>query len=180
MMCRKFCLPERSAVSEWCTTIGLPEKSGSMRRTKPIADILGGHGLAAQPHLIQQGQKAGPVRMLQQVQARLDQSAVLAGQGHHVRHGAHGGKVAAVIQHLLGRAAVQRGTELEGHTCAAQALEGAGTGRSTLCTGSLRTNICSTTSPASRRLLTLCLLRVFANHKHLTRATSSNQLDIRL
>ena len=91
-----------------------------------IADILGGHGLAAQPHLIQQGQKAGPVRVLQQVQARFDQGAVLAGQGHHVRHGAHGGKVAAVIQHLLGRAAVQRGTELEGHTCAAQALEGAG------------------------------------------------------
>ena len=70
-----------------------------------IADILGGHGLAAQPHLIQQGQKAGPVRVLQQVQARLDQGAVLAGQGHHVCHGAHGGKVAAVIQHLLGRAA---------------------------------------------------------------------------
>ena len=33
-----------------------------------IADILGGHGLAAQPHLIQQGQKAGPVGVLQQVQ----------------------------------------------------------------------------------------------------------------
>ena len=60
------------------------------------------------------------------MQARFDQGAVLAGQGHHVCHSAHGGKVAAVVQHLLRRAAVQRGTELERHACAAQALEGTG------------------------------------------------------
>ena len=60
------------------------------------------------------------------MQARFDQGAILTGQGHHVCHGAHCGEVAAVVQHLLRRAAIQRSTELKSHACAAQALEGAG------------------------------------------------------
>ena len=36
MMSRGFCLLKLSVVSEWYITIGLTEKSGSMRRTKPM------------------------------------------------------------------------------------------------------------------------------------------------
>ena len=45
-----------------------------------IADILGGHGLAAQPHLIQQGQKAGGSERAE-AQAALTESAVLPVRG---------------------------------------------------------------------------------------------------
>ena len=88
-----------------------------------IADVLGRDGPARQTDFFQQGRKARPVGLLQQFQARLDEGAVLAGQRHDVRHGAHGGQVAAVVQHLFRRAAVQRRTEFEGHPRAAQALE---------------------------------------------------------
>ena len=62
---------------------------------------------------------------MQLPQPGLDKGAVLPHQRHHVRHSTHGGKVAAVIQHFLRRAAVQRGTKFEGHARAAQTLEGA-------------------------------------------------------
>ena len=62
---------------------------------------------------------------MQLPQPGLDKGAVLPHQRHHVRHSAHGGKVAAVIQHFLRWAAVQRSAELEGYACAAQPLEGA-------------------------------------------------------
>ena len=62
---------------------------------------------------------------MQLPQPSLDKGAVLPHQRHHIRHRAHGGKVAAVIQHLLRRTAVQRSAKLEGYTRAAQTLEGA-------------------------------------------------------
>ena len=62
---------------------------------------------------------------MQLPQPGLDKGAVLPHQRHHVCHRTHGGKVAAVIQHLLRRTAVQRGTKLEGYARAAQTLEGA-------------------------------------------------------
>ena len=62
---------------------------------------------------------------MQLPQPGLDKGAVLPYQRHHVRHRAHSGKVAAVIQHFLRRTAVQRGAELEGYARTAQTLEGA-------------------------------------------------------
>ena len=62
---------------------------------------------------------------MQLPQPGLDKGAVLPHQRHHVCHSAHCGKVAAVIQHLLRRTAVQRGAELERYARAAQTLEGA-------------------------------------------------------
>ena len=91
-----------------------------------IADVLGRDGLARQAHLVQQGDKARAVGLLQLPQARFYQGAVLARQGHHIGHGAHSGQIAAVFQHLLRGAAVQRCAELKGYARAAQALEGAG------------------------------------------------------
>ena len=91
-----------------------------------ITDVLGGHRLFGQPHFFQQSFQAGAVGVLQLPQTGLDQGAVLAGQRHHIRHGAHGGQIAAVVQHLFRRAAVQRGTQLERHAGAAQPLEGTG------------------------------------------------------
>ena len=91
-----------------------------------VADILRCDGFSGKAHFFQQGFHAGAVGLLQLPQAGLDQGAVLSGQGHHVRHGAHSGQVAAVIQHFLRGAVVQRGAQLKGHACAAQPFEGAG------------------------------------------------------
>ena len=90
-----------------------------------VADILGGDGLARKADFLQKRPKAGAVGLLQLPQPGLDKGAVLPYQRHHVRHSAHSGKVAAVIQHFLRRATVQRGTKLERHARAAQTLEGA-------------------------------------------------------
>ena len=90
-----------------------------------IADVLRRHRPARKPHLFQQGAEAGPVGVLELAQTGFDDGAVLAGQGHNVGHRAHSGEVAAVFQHLLRWASVQRSAELEGHARAAQALEGA-------------------------------------------------------
>ena len=95
-------------------------------RRNGIADILSRNGFARKAHLFQQGFQPGTVGVLQLMQAGSYQCAVLAGQRHHIRHRAHSGKVAAVIQHFLRRAAVQRGAQLKGHARTAQALEGAG------------------------------------------------------
>ena len=91
-----------------------------------IADVLGRDGAARKAHFFQQSFQARAVGVLQLAQAGFYQRAVLAGQRHHVGHSAHGGKVAAIIQHFFRRAAVQRGAQLKSHTRAAQALEGAG------------------------------------------------------
>ena len=91
-----------------------------------VADILRRDGLARKAYFFQQSHQARAVGLLQLPQARFDQGSVLPRQGHHVSHRAHGGQVAAVIQHLLRRAAVQRRAELECHARAAQALKGAG------------------------------------------------------
>ena len=91
-----------------------------------VADVLCRDGLARKAYFFQQSHQARAVGLLQLPQARFDQGSVLPRQGHHVSHRAHGGQVAAVIQHLLRRAAVQRRAELECHARAAQALKRAG------------------------------------------------------
>lgn len=40
MMCRKFCLLERSAVSGWYTTIGLPEKIRQYEENKTTVTYM--------------------------------------------------------------------------------------------------------------------------------------------
>ena len=95
-------------------------------RRNGIADILRRDRLARKAHLFQQGFQPRTVGVLQLMQAGSYQCAVLADQRHHIRHRAHSGKVAAVIQHFLRRAAVQRGAQLKGHARTAQALERAG------------------------------------------------------
>ena len=46
-------------------------------------------------------------------------------QHHHIRHGTDGRQIPAEIQQQLRLAAVQRGTQLEGHTRAGKGLAGA-------------------------------------------------------
>ena len=87
-------------------------------RSQRVADGIRRHRSPAHTADFQQGLNARPPGILQCFQPAAHQRAVFPGQVHHVRHRSDGRQIAAEIQQLLRRAAVQRAAQLEGHACA--------------------------------------------------------------